>query len=591
MAYQRWTQEELREISENSLLAKMVESLGIDVDNWLDYAVDTLPETLRLTGSRTDIKWTKAELRTMGGVPIPWMPEESAWQMPFARGKAPEGYAKRMMSILHDSGRITRQEAASMLPVELLGITDETVVLDMCAAPGSKTTQVAEKLAPNGIVIANEPVASRVNMLISNRARLALSNVLINQQDGRHIGRIPPPGYDAILADVPCSGSATTRKNVQVWQKWRPLDGRSLFKLQLTIAQRGARGLRPGGKMIYSTCSIDPIENEAVVAELLRTCPWMELIPIDSATLPGLVMHEGLAAWDILDDECQKVTIAGELPRLAGLNKAQVCPATRAGIDEDCDEESEQAIAEQLGLTRRLYHMDNNTGGFYVALLRHRPEATPEGKARVYISKRKLTENSGWEPKIMTINHTSRHDTNPAVEEEIASVSKQYGITDNQWSWWKRGRRLNITPRTVLERIYHPMCPNKDGNLWQNNTFHPLKIIHVGMPCFVNNKGTWRTRQEAVPAIENHLGDILIEIDNEMVIQLLNNVPILKQDVLPPKMVDYSGPVLMCSEIAGSKAIVSVWSGNWLSLMINTTEKDILRAKLGIPFEHELEEE
>ena len=224
MAYQRWTQEELREISENSLLSKMVESLGIDVDNWLDFAVDTLPETLRLTGSRSDVEWTKGELRKMGGVPISWMPEESAWQMPFARGKAPEGYAKRMMSILHDSGRITRQEAASMLPVELLGITDETVVLDMCAAPGSKTTQVAEKLAPSGFVIANEPVASRANMLISNRARLALPNVLINQQDGRHIGRIPPPGYDAILADVPCSGSATTRKNVQVWQKWRPLD-------------------------------------------------------------------------------------------------------------------------------------------------------------------------------------------------------------------------------------------------------------------------------------------------------------------------------------------------------------------------------
>ena len=135
------------------------------------------------------------------------------------------------------------------------------------------------------------------------------------------------------------------------------------------------------------------------------------------------------------------------------------------------------------------------------------------------------------------------------------------------------------------------MCPNKDGNLWQNNTFHPLKIIHAGMPCFVNNKGTWRTRQEAVPAIENHLGDVLIDIDNEMVIQLLNDVPILKQDVLPPEMVDYSGPVLMCSEVAGAKAIVSVWSGNWLSLMINTTEKDILRAKLGIPFEHELAEE
>ena len=204
----------------------------------------------------------------------------------------------------------------------------------------------------------------------------------LNQQDGRHIGRIPEPGYDAIIADVPCSSSATTRKNVKVWEKWRPLDGRSLFSLQVNIAESGARGLRPGGKMIYSTCSIDPVENEAVVAELLRNCPWMELVEINEEILPGLIMHDGLSAWDVIDDEGKPVEINETLPKLPGLKLTHIDPQKRQMIDENVDEGNENYIAEQLKLTKRLYHMDNDTGGFFVALLRHKPKQHRKVKPR-----------------------------------------------------------------------------------------------------------------------------------------------------------------------------------------------------------------
>ena len=591
MAYDLWEEDELMSFASQSLLARLAATLGIDIEQWLSSAISVLPETLRVTKERSDRGWTIDELKKLGAKPIPWMPDETAWQMPFARGKAPNGYAKRMMTILHDSGRITRQEAASMLPVEILGITDETVVLDMCAAPGSKTTQIAEKLSSQGFVIANEPVSSRINMLISNRARLALTNVLINQQDGRHIGRIPEPGYDAIIADVPCSGSATTRKNVKVWEKWRPLDGRSLFGLQVNIAQSGARGLRPGGKMVYSTCSIDPVENEAVVAEVLRNCPWMELVAIDESILPGLIMHEGLTDWDIIDDDGETVEIIDQLPKLPGLKWAHIGPQKRRLIDKNTDLNTENAIAEQLKLTKRLYHMDNDTGGFFVALLRHKPEATPEGKAKVYIPKRKLVQDSGWQPRIIDVKPGGRHAVIPAPIEEITQVTEQYKLNLNGLRWWKRGRRLNITPESVYHRLFHPMCPNKDGNFWQHDTFHPLKIIHAGMPCFVNNKGTWRTRQEAIPAVEKILGDVVVEIDSATVIALLNDEAILKGDLLPAAMKEYSGPLILGNTLLNHQVLISAWSGNWISLMISTTEKDILRAKLRLPFEHELEGE
>ncbi len=591
MGYDLWDEGELQALARGSVLTKLVKTLDVDSERWIKSAVSVLPETLRVTAARSDVEWTKQELRKLGGTPITWMPNETAWQMPFSRGKPPGDYAKRMMTILHDSGRITRQEAASMLPVEILGLTDETVVLDMCAAPGSKTTQIAERLPPHGFVIANEPVSSRANMLISNRARLALHNVLINQQDGRHIGRIPAPGYDAVVADVPCSGSATTRKNVKVWQKWRPLDGRSLFNLQATIAERGARSLKPGGKLVYSTCSIDPIENEAVVAEVLRRCPWMELIKIDENILPGLKMHDGLSTWEIIDESGEVVEIIDALPKLPGLKSCHLPPEKRKTIDDDYDTEKENFIASQLSLTRRLYHPDNNTGGFFVALFKHREAATPEGVARIYLPKRRLVDNSGWQPRVLTVKPGGKHAITPANADDIANVVEQYRLNTAGLSWWQRGRRLNIAPQSVYDRIYHPECKNKDGNLWQHDTFHPLKIIHAGMPCFVNNKGSWRTRQEAIPVIENAIGDVTVTIDNAAVIALLNDDAILKEDLLPDSISDYTGPLIFTSSMAGHNALISAWSGTWISLMIGTTERDIMRAKLGLPFQHQLEEE
>ena len=171
--------------------------------------------------------------RALGAVPLPWMPDETGFSMPFARGRAPEGLAQRLMALLHETGRITRQEAASMLPVRLLELKSNSLALDMCAAPGSKTTQMGERLHPNGVVVANEPVSGRLNMLVSNRSRLALTNVVVTQHDGRHFGRLPPPGFDVVVADVPCTGTATSRKNPDVWWDWTPKEAVSYTHLTL----------------------------------------------------------------------------------------------------------------------------------------------------------------------------------------------------------------------------------------------------------------------------------------------------------------------------------------------------------------------
>jgi multisite-specific tRNA:(cytosine-C5)-methyltransferase len=592
MANAGWEEEDLEEISRDSCLTKLALELGLDLESWISKTTSPLPETLRVTKSRKDREWTISELEKMGASPIPWMPDDSAWQMPFSRGKVPEGYSKRILTILHDSGRITRQEAASMLPVELLNPKDGDMILDLCAAPGSKTTQLAEKISPEGFVIANEPVSGRANMLISNRARLALPNILINQQDGRHIGRVPPPGFDAVLTDVPCTGTATTRKNRKIWKKWTPKSSRGLFELQVSIVTRGAKLLRPNGKLVYSTCSIDPCENEAVVAEILRQCPWLELIKIDETLVEGLIMKPGLKQWNILDENGDRVELGEQMPRLPNLKIKHLCSEDRAKFDLEFDSEIEDKISEDLVMCRRLYHNDNDTGGFFVAIFRHKPESTPEGIAKAYIPKRKPIEGSSWEPKLMERPKPNRHSVFLAEQETVKQISEGYLIDADKWSWWSRGKRLNIAPKSVIDRLYNRVCPNKRGDLWPEGTFHPLKLIHVGMPTFVKNKGTWRTRQEAIPALEYDLGETCIDVEKEIVIQMLEGwVPTIEEfkERLGLEVVA-EGPILLTCPLSGSKSIISAWAGVRVSLMINTLERDILRAKLGIEFENQIGE-
>lgn len=168
-------------------------------------------------------------------------------------------------------------------------------VLDCCAAPGSKTVQLLEALhakaptstepaapIPSGFLIANDSDAKRCHMLVHQSLnRIGSPNCMITNLDASAIPSIKIPNtrtgqtknlyFDRILCDVPCSGDGTTRKNPGVWKTWKPADGLGLHPLQLRILSRAIQMLKPGGRLVYSTCSYNPIENEAVVSAALAT--------------------------------------------------------------------------------------------------------------------------------------------------------------------------------------------------------------------------------------------------------------------------------------------------------------------------------
>lgn len=209
-----------------------------------------------------------------------------------------------------EAGFITRQETVSMIPPVVMAPQPEDCVLDMCAAPGSKTCQILEKLSPKGCMVANDANYQRAYMLVNQLKRIMHNNpvVLVTNAEAQFFPQSLQ--FDRILADVPCSGDGTTRKNIGIWKQWNQLGALALHALQLDIAWKGVAMLKVGGYMVYSTCSYNPIENEAVVAELLRRGNGS--IELVDAPLEGFKVRPGLSDWHVLAEEKSKREMANE---------------------------------------------------------------------------------------------------------------------------------------------------------------------------------------------------------------------------------------------------------------------------------------
>ncbi len=227
----------------------------------------------------------------------------------------------------HFLGKIYVQEATSMTPPELLEIPEKIdknfKVLDMAASPGSKTTQLGIKMKNSGTLIANELDYSRIGPLKINLERIGLTNVLINNADGNRIEG--EEIFDRVLLDAPCSGSGVIRKSPGTIRRYNPKKLKGIVNIQLKLFQRAFELLKKEGIMTYSTCSIDPEENELCVMKFLEKNPDAELM---TAELPLIQNNRVTKFKDI------------EIPK---------------------------EITEK---TIRIWPQDNDTNGFYVAKIR-----------------------------------------------------------------------------------------------------------------------------------------------------------------------------------------------------------------------------
>ncbi|MCX8172836.1 MAG: NOL1/NOP2/sun family putative RNA methylase [Archaeoglobaceae archaeon] len=192
----------------------------------------------------------------------------------------------------HQLGVIFSQSAVSMIPPLLMELKPRITVLDLCASPGAKTTQIAQYMKNEGCIIANDVKLERINMLISNLQKCGVLIARVTMMDGRKFAKFENR-FDAVLVDAPCSNLGMIRKSFIHAKRWNLKTSLSLSKLQKELVMAGYKCLKPGGILVYSTCTLEPMENEEVVDFLLRnTEAEIEEIKINLVARSGFLKFE-----------------------------------------------------------------------------------------------------------------------------------------------------------------------------------------------------------------------------------------------------------------------------------------------------------
>ncbi|XP_030407531.1 tRNA (cytosine(34)-C(5))-methyltransferase isoform X3 [Gopherus evgoodei] len=410
-------------VKENALFERYYRELRIVPEGeWEPFMAalrEPLPATLRITGYKSHAKeilhclknkyFKELQDLVVDGqkIEVPqtlkWYPEELAWHTNLSRKilrKSPqlEKFHQFLVSET-ECGNISRQEAVSMIPPLLLNVNPHHKILDMCAAPGSKTAQLIEMLHadmnvpfPEGFVIANDVDNKRCYLLVHQAKRLNSPCIMVVNHDASSIptlqidnnGRKEVLFYDRILCDVPCSGDGTMRKNIDVWKKWTTQNSLQLHGLQLRIATRGVEQLAEGGRMVYSTCSLNPVENEAVIASLLEKSEGaLELADV-SSELPGLKWMPGITQWKVMLKDGQWFEAWKDVP---SNRQTQIRPTMFPIKDE------EKLKVMNLERCIRILPHHQNTGGFFVAVL-IKKSPMPWNKRQSKLQ-RKLSQRTG----------------------------------------------------------------------------------------------------------------------------------------------------------------------------------------------------
>lgn len=181
----------------------------------------------------------------------------------------------------HAAGVYYIQEPSAMAPVELLGVKPGERVLDLCAAPGGKSTQIAAKLMGQGLLLCNEIHPARAKILSENIERMGVVNACVTNETPERLAEAFSRYFDRVLVDAPCSGEGMFRKNDGACEEWSPENVRMCAERQAEILDCAAEMLCPGGRLVYSTCTFAPEENEGSVSRFLQRHPEFSLMPAD----------------------------------------------------------------------------------------------------------------------------------------------------------------------------------------------------------------------------------------------------------------------------------------------------------------------
>ena len=282
-----------------------------------------LPTVVRANILRVSAKELAELLRQEGldGTPLAWNPEA----LRLAPGSSPG------KSLLVPMGLFHIQEEVSLLPVVLLDPQPGETLLDLCSAPGNKTVQAALRMSDQGSILANDISRTRLGLVVRAAERLGVTICATIAGDGANLPAGIGP-FDRVLADVPCSCEGTARKNPEILRRAKMVRP---IRSQVALLHKAIQRCRPGGRIVYSTCTYAPEENELVVDTVLRATA---------------------------NDSDQPRYDLDVLP--AGMDGLRTVPGLTRWQDRELD--------PRLANAMRVYPHHNDTGGFFVAVLEKR---------------------------------------------------------------------------------------------------------------------------------------------------------------------------------------------------------------------------
>lgn len=204
------------------------------------------------------------------GAPVPWEPEGFYYDPETRPG----------LHVYHEAGVYYLQEASAMAPVALLDPKPGERVCDLCAAPGGKTTQIAGRMLGRGFLVCNEINPKRAKILSRNIERMGVANALVTNEHPETLASRFPGFFDRVLVDAPCSGEGMFRKEEAAVTDWSQETVQMCARRQREILDSAARLVRPGGRLVYSTCTFAPEEDEETVAAFLEAHPEFTPEPV-----------------------------------------------------------------------------------------------------------------------------------------------------------------------------------------------------------------------------------------------------------------------------------------------------------------------
>lgn len=308
---------------------------------------------------------------------LPFFPRQLAMQSDASRGdlkrNSEHKRIKKIIAALNEGGYLTRQETVSMIPPLLLNAQPGMTVLDLCSAPGSKTSQILEVIVQGdknrGVVVANDLNSSRLDVLThqTNRCPEAHSHLIITNHDAMNwpLMSAAEDKFDRVLCDVMCSGDGTLRKSMDLWGRWNTVQGADLHMSQCRVLTRGMQLCKKGGVVVYSTCSMNPVEDEAVISECLTRSQGTFRLIDPTPFLPGLIGERGVASWTLttkdLDAELSTIEEANAYREKHEGKGFNYRPSMFANAEKLSTQNIQYAI--------RVLPHQQDTGGFFIAAL------------------------------------------------------------------------------------------------------------------------------------------------------------------------------------------------------------------------------